>query len=58
SSTTLQTEASSIPARRFLCPEPGCGRSFGRKEHLNRHAKSHDLGHAHECSICGRRYAR
>ncbi|KAI1497298.1 fungal-specific transcription factor domain-containing protein [Biscogniauxia marginata] len=45
-------------SRQFECNLPGCGRVFNRKEHLNRHLKSHDPQLQHRCPICGRRYAR
>lgn len=46
------------PIKRVKCTVPGCGKLFNRKEHLNRHLKSHDPQRQYECPICGRRYAR
>ncbi|KAK0673134.1 fungal-specific transcription factor domain-containing protein [Cercophora samala] len=43
---------------RFPCSTPGCRKSFTRKEHLTRHAKSHSNTPQYQCPICGRRYAR
>ncbi|KAK4654995.1 hypothetical protein QC762_405630 [Podospora pseudocomata] len=43
---------------RFVCNAPGCRKSFTRKEHLTRHAKSHSSQLPYQCHICGRRYAR
>ncbi|KAL7619791.1 hypothetical protein AAE478_010334 [Parahypoxylon ruwenzoriense] len=42
----------------FQCTFPGCDKAFNRKEHLNRHTKSHDPQLQYKCLICGRRYAR
>ncbi|KAI8634026.1 fungal-specific transcription factor domain-containing protein [Xylariaceae sp. FL1651] len=42
----------------FKCDLPGCGKSYSRKEHLNRHLKSHGPRPQHQCPLCGRRYAR
>ncbi|KAK4115102.1 hypothetical protein N656DRAFT_481906 [Canariomyces notabilis] len=47
-----------VSSKRFECSAPGCGRHFTRKEHLTRHAKSHNSQFQHQCPICGRRYAR
>ncbi|KAK4182995.1 zinc finger protein zas1 [Podospora australis] len=44
--------------KRFECNIPGCGRSFTRKEHLTRHAKSHSARPQYQCPLCGKRYAR
>lgn len=42
----------------FLCPESDCGKSFQRKEHLNRHARTHGPVRPHKCFICYRSFAR
>ncbi|KAI5863710.1 hypothetical protein GGS23DRAFT_511142 [Durotheca rogersii] len=42
----------------FQCTFPGCDKAFNRKEHLNRHTKSHDPQLQYKCLLCGRRYAR
>ncbi|KAK4198768.1 fungal-specific transcription factor domain-containing protein [Triangularia verruculosa] len=60
-SQTLAVQSSaSTSARgtRFACSTPGCHKSFTRKEHLTRHAKSHSKQLHYQCPICGRRYAR
>ena len=44
--------------QRVGCTVPGCDKMFNRKEHLNRHLKSHDPQRQYACHICGRRYAR
>ncbi|KAK0744485.1 fungal-specific transcription factor domain-containing protein [Apiosordaria backusii] len=50
--------ATPLKATRFACSAPGCRKSFTRKEHLTRHAKSHSTHLPYQCPICGRRYAR
>ncbi|PYI06406.1 hypothetical protein BO78DRAFT_429859 [Aspergillus sclerotiicarbonarius CBS 121057] len=42
----------------FVCTRPDCGKSFLRKEHLNRHLAVHTNSRPHKCFICGRTFAR
>ncbi|CAG8910259.1 unnamed protein product [Penicillium egyptiacum] len=42
----------------FVCTDPGCHKSFLRKEHLNRHLVIHTNSRRHKCFICGRSFAR
>ncbi|PSR80198.1 hypothetical protein BD289DRAFT_491001 [Coniella lustricola] len=44
---------------RIACRHPGCNKTFRRREHLNRHARSHDATPAaHKCFICDRSFVR
>jgi hypothetical protein len=36
----------------FLCPEPGCGKSFLKQYNLNSHAKVHSTEKPHKCTSC------
>lgn len=47
-----------LSEKRFGCTVAGCTKRFYRREHLNRHLKSHEPSLQYECHICGRRYAR
>jgi hypothetical protein len=42
----------------FQCDFPGCGLNYRRKEHLNRHAKSHSQLECFECTFCDRVFMR
>ncbi len=42
----------------FTCPTPGCGLRYQRKEHLNRHAKSHSNTQSYYCPFCDRAFTR
>ncbi|KAF3402037.1 hypothetical protein F1880_009967 [Penicillium rolfsii] len=42
----------------YLCTNLNCGKSFLRKEHLNRHLVIHTNSRPHKCFICGRSFAR
>ncbi|KAJ5578043.1 uncharacterized protein N7459_007007 [Penicillium hispanicum] len=42
----------------FVCASPNCGKSFLRKEHLNRHRLQHTSLRPHKCFICGRSFTR
>lgn len=54
----LPEHAAPPPVKRFGCTVAGCTKRFHRREHLNRHLKSHDPNLQYKCHICGRRYAR
>lgn len=40
------------------CEVEGCGRTYQRKEHLNRHKKDHDESKSFECLACGAKFSR
>ncbi|KAH8671540.1 hypothetical protein BX600DRAFT_496220, partial [Xylariales sp. PMI_506] len=42
----------------FRCDHPGCTRAFRRREHLNRHARSHEPTRPHKCYLCNKSFAR
>ncbi|KAL2827998.1 hypothetical protein BDW59DRAFT_143631 [Aspergillus cavernicola] len=42
----------------FQCQFPGCGLSYRRKEHLNRHARRHFQTMSFQCPFCDRSFAR
>ncbi|GAA5843529.1 hypothetical protein JCM9279_000783 [Rhodotorula babjevae] len=53
-----RSRPAACPETRHYCPEPGCGRSFTRQDHLRRHTANHDPGRARHCPDCGRGFAR
>jgi len=44
--------------KEFVCPLPGCGQVFKRREHLQRHARMHTGIKPHLCRFCGKRFSR
>ncbi|KAF3396448.1 Zinc finger protein klf1 [Penicillium rolfsii] len=44
--------------RSFSCKEPGCGRSFIRQEHLQRHRLNHQPAEIFSCDICPKSFVR
>ncbi|PYH41782.1 C2H2 type zinc finger domain protein [Aspergillus saccharolyticus JOP 1030-1] len=42
----------------FCCPHVGCGRSYRRREHLNRHLASHVAKSAAACPYCDKSFTR
>ncbi|KAL3443311.1 fungal-specific transcription factor domain-containing protein [Aspergillus insuetus] len=44
--------------RSFACKEPGCGRSFLRQEHLQRHHLNHAPQKIFSCDICPKSFVR
>ncbi|RAK99001.1 Zn(II)2Cys6 transcription factor domain-containing protein [Aspergillus ibericus CBS 121593] len=55
---TASRQPPSLPSGPFVCTNPDCGKSFLRKEHLNRHMVIHTNSRPHKCFICGRTFAR
>ncbi|ENN80105.1 hypothetical protein YQE_03464, partial [Dendroctonus ponderosae] len=39
------------------CPEPGCGKTFFRKEDIHRHLITHSGERPYECEVCKKRFA-
>lgn len=46
------------PQAVFQCTYPGCGSSYRRKEHLNRHAQQHTKEPKFVCTYCARKFFR
>lgn len=46
------------PQAIFQCTYPGCGSSYRRKEHLNRHAQQHTKEPKYACNYCSRKFFR
>jgi hypothetical protein len=46
-----------IEGRKFVCDNAGCGRSFTRAEHLQRHLLNHSTGE-HTCDRCRAHFKR
>ncbi|CEL11298.1 hypothetical protein ASPCAL14401 [Aspergillus calidoustus] len=44
--------------RSFACKEPGCGRSFLRQEHLQRHHLNHAPQEIFSCDLCPKSFVR
>ncbi|OJJ48597.1 hypothetical protein ASPZODRAFT_150792 [Penicilliopsis zonata CBS 506.65] len=44
--------------KEHICPEPGCGKSFLRPEHLSRHCLNHRPKQIYHCSSCPKRFVR
>ncbi|EFY91663.1 C6 and C2H2 transcription factor, putative [Metarhizium acridum CQMa 102] len=42
----------------FSCSWPGCGRMYRKREHLQRHERSHARDFKYECPICKKRFVR
>ncbi|KAL4860614.1 hypothetical protein BDV12DRAFT_191596 [Aspergillus spectabilis] len=55
SSSGRSQRGSSSP---FICTHPNCGKSFLRKEHLNRHLVTHTNSRPYKCFVCGRNFSR
>lgn len=53
----LQRRVLPLPSR-HACIYEGCDKTFTRKEHLSRHAKSHDLQNQFPCSECSKSFSR
>jgi uncharacterized Zn-finger protein len=49
--------ASKNDGRRFVCDNDGCGRSFTRAEHLQRHLLNHSTGE-YTCDRCRAHFKR
>ncbi|KAH8799764.1 fungal-specific transcription factor domain-containing protein [Xylogone sp. PMI_703] len=45
------------PVRRVRCDHPGCGRSYLRPEHLNRHRLTHE-SRMFQCYLCSKQFTR
>ncbi len=43
---------------RLWCSVGGCGRGFGRVEHLKRHQLTHQNLKPHQCTICNKHFSR
>lgn len=48
---------SKVEGRKFVCDNAGCGRSFTRAEHLQRHLLNHSTGE-HTCDRCRAHFKR
>lgn len=46
-----------LPAR-HVCVFPDCDKSFTRKEHLSRHARSHTSENQYACTQCSKSFSR
>ena len=46
-------EASNL---RFKCEFPGCGREYGKKQHLMEHFRKHTRDMRYACDVCGERF--
>ena len=44
--------------RHFSCPFPECDKTYGRSEHLSRHAQSHRLQKPFRCQHCEKHFSR
>ncbi|KAL1858864.1 hypothetical protein VTK73DRAFT_7788 [Phialemonium thermophilum] len=42
----------------FTCDEPGCGKSYTRREHLTRHKLNHNATSTFACDQCARQFVR
>ncbi|KAH8698650.1 fungal-specific transcription factor domain-containing protein [Talaromyces proteolyticus] len=42
----------------FACSWPGCGRVYGKREHLQRHERGHAGDVKYECPVCKKRFVR
>ncbi|XPS70937.1 hypothetical protein M3J09_003133 [Ascochyta lentis] len=49
--------AGKVEGRKFVCDNAGCGRSFTRAEHLQRHLLNHSTGE-HTCDRCRAHFKR
>ncbi|RKO91603.1 hypothetical protein BDK51DRAFT_38015 [Blyttiomyces helicus] len=60
STATADTDKVTKPAQEFVCPHPGCERSFSRKFNMKMHASIHDVNRTpkYPCSQCGRSFHR
>ena len=47
-----EMEASNL---RFKCEFPGCGREYGKKQHLKEHFRKHTGDMRYACDVCGER---
>ncbi|KAK8102446.1 hypothetical protein PG984_015592 [Apiospora sp. TS-2023a] len=54
--TREEVDESSSP--NFHCRQKGCPKAFRRREHLNRHMRSHGESRPHKCYMCNKAYAR
>ena len=43
---------------RHACPQAGCNKSFGRIEHMKRHAASHSIDRPFKCPVCEKGFYR
>ncbi|KAL2787941.1 hypothetical protein BJX66DRAFT_309704 [Aspergillus keveii] len=57
-SSSSHGRPSQAPSGPFICTNSNCGKSFLRKEHLNRHLVTHTNFRPYKCVICGRTFAR
>ena len=48
-----EMEASNL---RFKCEFPGCGREYGKKQHLKEHFRKHTGDMRYACDVCGERF--
>ncbi|KDN40100.1 hypothetical protein K437DRAFT_258781 [Tilletiaria anomala UBC 951] len=44
--------------QRFRCEHPGCGKSYSRQDHLQRHRLNHDSDNILACTQCDRTFVR
>ncbi|KAF9903921.1 hypothetical protein EC991_003212 [Linnemannia zychae] len=47
-----------LPINRFVCPLPGCGRTFSRPFNLKSHGMTHETLRPYACDQCDKTFAR
>ncbi|KAF9922132.1 hypothetical protein FBU30_007782 [Linnemannia zychae] len=56
--TKLRGSGKAAPANRFVCPLPGCGRTFSRPFNLKSHGMTHETRRPYGCDQCDKSFAR